>query len=539
LKPGNVGPATAQPTRETLTVDLPNDAATLDPHLQWDTDSYAIYRNIFDNLVTRDVEGRIVPQVAEAWRYVDDTTIELTICPGIRFHDGSALTAEDVAFVVRRITGPAFRSPQLSQFDQIVAADAPNPTTVVLRTRSPHPALLAQLVKRDAAPRPDDPRPRRRVLAPGPRGTPRGGRMTAPVLTVDEVAVHFTPRGGLFALVCPPVRASTAFRHLPVRPPRAQRASGRSARRLPPRLKEFPMSYDETKPWTFPEEVWRARIDRARAGRTLTPRTWPGGARLAVALSFDADHETIELRFGGKSPGKISQGQYGARRGTPRILEVLERYGVPATFFMPAVAAMITPEEPKAVVAAGHELGIHSWIHEFNSQLDHATERDLAFRAADTLERLSGKRPVGMRTASWDFSPYTLKIVRELGLLYDSSLMADDEPYELLDDGAPTGIVELPVEWIRDDAVYFNMDRMAALRPYGGPEMVFDIFRRELEVAHQEGGLYLLTMHPHHIGHRSRIFILEEIIRLARSLPGVWFATHEEIAEACKAELGT
>ncbi len=298
------------------------------------------------------------------------------------------------------------------------------------------------------------------------------------------------------------------------------------------------MSTDAEKPWTWPETTWRAKVEHVRAGRSLAPARWKDGARCAVALSFDSDHETIELRFGGASYGKMSQGQYGARKGTPRIMRLLERQGVPATFFMPAVSALLHPEEIRAVGAGGHELGIHSWIHEFNSRLDHATERDLALRAADTLEKLSGRRPVGMRTASWDFSPYTLKIIRDMGLLYDSSLMADDEPYELLDQGEPTGIVELPVEWIRDDAVYFNMDRMAALRPYTGPETVLNIFRRELDMAHEEGGLYVLTMHPHHIGHRSRIFILDEIIRHAKSLQGVWFATHEEIARWCAAEAG-
>jgi hypothetical protein len=124
-----------------------------------------------------------------------------------------------------------------------------------------------------------------------------------------------------------------------------------------------------------------------------------------------------------------------------------------------------------------------------------------------------------------------------MGLLYDSSLMADDDPYELLDEGEPTGIIELPVEWIRDDAVYFNMDRTSSLRPYTSPDAVFDIFRREFEAAYEEGGLFLLTMHPHHIGHRSRIWILDEIIRLARSRPDVWFATHAEIAAYCAAYL--
>lgn len=294
----------------------------------------------------------------------------------------------------------------------------------------------------------------------------------------------------------------------------------------------------ELEPWQWPDAHWRKIVKHVRAGRSLKPKSWKDGARCAVGLSFDSDHETGELRHGGKSYSKLSQGQYGARAGMPRILAILEREGVPASFFMPAVSALIHPQEAKGVVAAGHELAIHSWIHEFNSRLPYEAERDLALRASDVLAKISGRRPVGMRTASWDYSPWTLKIAREMELLYDSSLMADDEAYELLDQGEPTGIVELPVEWIRDDAVYFNMDRMASLRPYTPPEAVLDIFLRELDGAHEEGGLYILTMHPHYIGHRSRIFIVEEVIRHARALGNVWFATHADIAKWCADEAG-
>jgi peptidoglycan/xylan/chitin deacetylase (PgdA/CDA1 family) len=136
-----------------------------------------------------------------------------------------------------------------------------------------------------------------------------------------------------------------------------------------------------------------------------------------------------------------------------------------------------------------------------------------------------------MRTPSWDFSPHTLAIAQEMGLAYDSSLMADEDCYELLLDGEPSGVVELPVEWVRDDAVYFWMNRFASHRPYTPPADVFDIFRREFERAYDEGGLFQLTMHPHVIGYRSRIWILEEIIRLAQSRPGVWFATHAEVVD--------
>jgi peptidoglycan/xylan/chitin deacetylase (PgdA/CDA1 family) len=151
-------------------------------------------------------------------------------------------------------------------------------------------------------------------------------------------------------------------------------------------------------------------------------------------------------------------------------------------------------------------------------------------RAADTLEGVTGLRPVGVRTPSWDFSPFTLRIEKEMGIRYDSSLMSDEDCYELLLDGEPTGIVELPVEWVRDDAVYFMMYRHLALRPYTPPTDVFDIFRRELDAAYEDGGIFQLTTHPHIIGYRSRIWIIEELIRHARSRGDVWFGTHAEVA---------
>ena len=287
-------------------------------------------------------------------------------------------------------------------------------------------------------------------------------------------------------------------------------------------------------PWEWDEATWRSKVDKVRAGRSLKPNVWKNGARCAVALSFDSDHETNELRDGGVSIGRLSWGQYGNRRGVPRILETLKSAGVPATFFVPAVAALLHPDEQKRVIAEGHEIGLHGWIHEVNTQVPPEKERELHLRAADTLEKITGIRPVGMRTPSWDFSTATLQIERELGLLYDSSLMADDDPYELLEDGEPTGMVELPVEWIRDDAVYFNMNRFTAHRPYTPPPAVLDIFKREFDRAYQEGGLFLLTMHPHVSGYRSRIFILEELIQHIKQHDDVWFATHADIARFAK-----
>jgi peptidoglycan/xylan/chitin deacetylase (PgdA/CDA1 family) len=293
------------------------------------------------------------------------------------------------------------------------------------------------------------------------------------------------------------------------------------------------MANHEEQPWTWPEETWRAIVNKVRAGRSLLPASWPGGARVAVALSFDSDHDTSTLRLGEHSPGKMSQGQYGNRRAVPRIQRLLEQHDVQATFFVPAVVAMLYPDEQRGLADAGHEIGIHGWIHERNSGLSPETERELQMRSADVLERISGRRPVGIRTPSWDFSQHTLAISREMGLLYESSLMADDDPYEILEDGEPTGMVELPVEWIRDDAVYFNMDRFSSLRPYTPPSGVLEVFKAEFDGAYEERGLYLLTMHPHCTGHRSRIRLLDELIGYIKGHEGVWFATHADVARYC------
>ncbi|WP_282085260.1 polysaccharide deacetylase family protein [Streptomyces tendae] len=215
--------------------------------------------------------------------------------------------------------------------------------------------------------------------------------------------------------------------------------------------------------WRWSETTWRGHVDAVRAGRRLVPDRWPGGTRVAVALSFDSDHETIPLRDGETSPGRLAQGEYGASTGAPRILDLLAHYGVSATFFMPAVSALLHPEEARAYTGDGHELAVHGWIHERNTLLGPEDERELTARALDTLTTLTGQRPVGIRTPSWDFSGSTLDIMLELGFAYDSSLMADDEPYEIVAAGHPTGLVEIPVDWIRDDAPYFTMDRYGSV----------------------------------------------------------------------------
>ncbi|MFB0565229.1 MAG: polysaccharide deacetylase [Candidatus Aminicenantaceae bacterium] len=291
----------------------------------------------------------------------------------------------------------------------------------------------------------------------------------------------------------------------------------------------------EEKPWHWSLEKIKSTVGKVRAGRDLTPQSWPDGAKVAVGLSFDFDAETNALRDKVISPGVFSQGEYSARIAIPRILALLDKYRIPASFFVPAVSALLHQEEIKAVVAKGvHEIGLHGWIHERNSLLSEEEERELMKKSYDVLKELTGKAPVGIRTPSWDFSLSTIKIIKELGLLYDSSLMADDRPYEILEDGEPTGVVELPVEWLLDDYPYFGFSRFTSIRPHITPMDVFSIWAAEFDKACEEGTIFILTMHPKITGHRSRIIMLEKLVQHILSNKNVWFATHENIARYVK-----
>ncbi|MCH2344239.1 MAG: polysaccharide deacetylase [Pseudomonadales bacterium] len=296
------------------------------------------------------------------------------------------------------------------------------------------------------------------------------------------------------------------------------------------------LAQNTSEPWNWSEEYVVSQVNQVRAGRDLNPDSWPGGARVAVLLSYDVDNETIQgLRTGNINIGQLSQGQYGSRVALPRIVKLMDEQEIPATFFFPAWSLKLAPEQAGIIQQSGrHEIGVHGWIHELNTSLDGATESRLLAQAVDQIEAITGTRPVGYRAPSWNHSPNTLQIVRDMGFLYESSLMHDDRPYELLQDGEPTGVVELPVEWILDDAPLLN----PLGTRYMNPRDVMQVWMDEFDKAWEEGTMFLLTMHPHVIGHRSRLVALEGLIEHIKSKDQVWFATHEQAARYVRERAG-
>jgi peptidoglycan/xylan/chitin deacetylase (PgdA/CDA1 family) len=285
------------------------------------------------------------------------------------------------------------------------------------------------------------------------------------------------------------------------------------------------------RPINWTEQQIVRSVANVRAGPKLTPLQWPNNARVAVCISFDVDNETLSLSRGLTEPRALSAGEFGATKGLQRVLDILDRHDIPASFFMPAVSAMLHPQMIQDIVKRNrHEIGVHGWIHENALKIDSAAEEErLLGQSIDYLTKAVGKRPVGFRAPSWAFSQHTIGLIGKAGFLYDSSLAAMDEPYELYSDGRPTGLVELPVDWALDDVPYFGLGGTLP-----SADLVFKIYQDDFDIAYKEGTMFMLTLHPHVVGRRSRIEQLDRLIAYMRSKNDVWFATGEQIANHVK-----
>lgn len=255
---------------------------------------------------------------------------------------------------------------------------------------------------------------------------------------------------------------------------------------------------------------------------------WPGDARCAACFTFDFDAEEVwigEDSANAERPGVLSQGTYGAKVAVPAILGLLGRQHLTATFFVPGRVAERHPRQVEEIVSAGHEVAHHGYTHRSVTTLDAAEEEEEMRRGLEVLRSFTPD-VVGYRSPSWEVTPHTLSLASKYGLTYTSILMDDIRPYR----HEETGIVELPISWVLDDAPHFWFDGASWTRKMATNEEVRSIWRAEFDGIRAMGGAFVLTMHPQIIGRPGRLGLLEETIEYVRGHGDVWVATARELA---------
>ncbi|MFF4823507.1 polysaccharide deacetylase family protein [Streptomyces sp. NPDC001312] len=260
---------------------------------------------------------------------------------------------------------------------------------------------------------------------------------------------------------------------------------------------------------------------------------WPDGRRAAAAFTFDVDAESCVLAHDPSASSRMSlmtHQAYGPRVGVPRLLRLLRRQDVKATFFVPGFTADTYPGMVRSIVDEGHEVAHHGYLHEPMRGIDAAREAEYLDRGLEALDRL-GIRPAGYRAPWWEMNWHTPDLLIERGFQYDSSLLDGDTPYRLHGTGAAGSLVEIPVDWGLDDweqyAFYPGWTGSGVIE---SPRKVHEMWLLEAQAHHAESGCFVLTNHPFISGRPSRAAALERLIEDVRALDGMWITTLEQIA---------
>jgi len=269
-----------------------------------------------------------------------------------------------------------------------------------------------------------------------------------------------------------------------------------------------------------------ARAYTARHQR-IDNLTWPDGARIAV--NFTADFDAMLLRrLNNEPPMQLAKGEFGGRVGIWRLIELFDSHNIKATVFTVGRICELYPKALRAAVKSGHELADHMWEHRVPREPE--LERDHLLKTRDALERISGRRPVGSR------SHHTPTLLRDEGYIYNSHGAADHKPYYVLDDKGAPCLLELPFHFAIDDAMFFSFAWYAsanAEQRLSDTDRVLDMWWAGFMQQYRQGGYLNICLHPFVSGRALRIAMLDRLIARMKTLPGVWFATCEEVARHC------
>lgn len=253
------------------------------------------------------------------------------------------------------------------------------------------------------------------------------------------------------------------------------------------------------------------------------------GHKRFVSLTFDVDGETL---WGSRDeenwnrPVTLSHGEYGPKVGVPRILKLLNRYSIKSTFFIPGWIIENYEETIKQINGDGHEIGHHGYLHEHPHTLSPDKEKEVLMLGIKKIKKAIGKEPVGYRSPAWEFSPYTLKYLKEFNFKYSSNMMDNDKPYM-----HQNGIVEMPVNWMLDDAPFFIFNPRLTGRLIQPTDSIFEIWKAEFSALYEEEKPFILTLHPQIIGRAHRVKHLENFIQFILKHENIEFVTLEKLAQ--------
>lgn len=270
-------------------------------------------------------------------------------------------------------------------------------------------------------------------------------------------------------------------------------------------------------------------------GESLIDRVppWPEGTRCGATITFDVDADSmLRLVYGRKAPERAATLSWLAydEIAVPRLLRIFRERGVRQTFFFPGYCIDRYPHLVEAILADGHEIGLHGYLHEVSWEQSADEELRILERGIEAAERVMGERPVGWRAPLYGFSDRSAELLAERGFIYDSSLMGDDVPYML---HTPAGdLVELPTDWANDDWTQFahspDLDYQMQVR---APDRAREVYSAELEASRRHGGFWVSVWHPNVSGRLARVERVAEFLDQILAYGDVWLVPLREIAE--------
>lgn len=259
-----------------------------------------------------------------------------------------------------------------------------------------------------------------------------------------------------------------------------------------------------------------------------------------VMLTFDLDAELLWTSRDPKNwdrPIALSQGAYGYREGVPRILNLLAKYGLHCTFFVPGMIIERNREVVQEILAAGHEIAHHSYSHRWLQDMEEPAERQEFEKTIDLIAGLAGSKPLGWRSPAGEFSKNTMRLLLEYGFLYSSNYFDRDQAYKHVVNGKKTELIEFPFAWVLDDAPFFLYSIQLTGRVMMPLSAVFEHWSAEFDQLYREKKEFVLAMHPQIIGRPSRITLLERLIQHIRQYSDARFYRCDHLALELKDKL--